>query len=211
MDRQTFKEVSRLIAPLKRRLRLIATRAVVSLITDSKGMQRAQVTGLAGEAMDPEHMQPGGLSHVPLPGAEGVFLAVGGARDDGVVICISDRRYRPKGLQLGETALYNDAPAATQCVITLKADGSVLVEAPQSVSIKAPTVQMSASGAPVEPFVKGQSMKTALDTWKTALGVYLTAVATPTSTTSALATYEAAATAAFLALDAALSQVIQGE
>lgn len=127
MDRETFREIMGMLKPLKNRLMLVASRAVVELTTDTKTMQGSQVSLLPGEVMEPEHMQPGGLTHVPLPGSEGVYLTVGGVRDDGVLICVSDRRYRPKGLAAGETALYNDAPAITQSKILLKADGSIEV------------------------------------------------------------------------------------
>lgn len=142
MDRETYREVMRLIRPLYRKIALAANRAVVELVDDSKGMQRAQSSVVDGEVHEPEHMQPGGLTHVPLPGAEGVFVTVSGARDDGVVICVSDRRYRPKNLAPGETALYNDASAALQCTITMKADGSIAVDSPVSVTVTAPTVHL---------------------------------------------------------------------
>jgi phage baseplate assembly protein V len=127
MDRALFSEISAMLRPLQRKLRNQVNRVVVSLATDSTGTQKTQANVLSGEVMEQEHMQPGGLTHVPLPGAEGLFVTVSGVRDDGVMICVSDRRYRPKGLQAGETALYNDAPAITQSKILLKLDGSIEV------------------------------------------------------------------------------------
>lgn len=127
MDRQTFSEIVALLRPLQRKIRNQVNRAVLALVDDSAGMQKTQASVLSGEVMDQEHMQPGGLTHVPIQGAEGLFVTVSGVRDDGVMICVSDRRYRPKGLQGGETALYNDAPASTQSKIILKLDGSIEV------------------------------------------------------------------------------------
>jgi len=127
MDRALFSEISAMIRPLQRKLRNQINRVVVSLVSDGPGMQKTQASVLSGEVMEQEHMQPGGLTHVPLPGAEGLFVTVSGVRDDGVMICVSDRNYRPKGLQAGETALYNDAPAITQSKILLKLDGSIEV------------------------------------------------------------------------------------
>jgi hypothetical protein len=76
-----------------------------------------------------------------LAGAEGLYLSIGGVRDDGVVICVSDRRHRPKELQDGETCLYNEGEK--QSTITLKQDGSIEVSAhtdgdtPSRVSMRA--------------------------------------------------------------------------
>lgn len=127
MDRQLFSEISAMLKPLSRKLRNQINRAVVALVSDGAGMQKTQASVLSGEVMEQEHMQPGGLTHVPLPGSEGLFVTVSGVRDDGVMICVSDRRHRPKGLQPGETAIYNDAPAITQSKIMLKLDGSIEV------------------------------------------------------------------------------------
>jgi phage baseplate assembly protein V len=127
MDRALFSEIAAMLRPIQRRLRNQINRAVVSLVEDSTGMQKLLASVLSGEVMQQEHMQPGGLTHVPLPGAEGLFVTVSGVRDDGVWICVSDRRYRPKNLQAGETAIYNDAPAVTQSKILLKLDGSIEV------------------------------------------------------------------------------------
>ena len=129
MDRELWGEIRRLIAPVERKLRLVATKAIVELVKDDIGLQGAQVSLLEDETSDEgaEHMQPGGLTHKPFQGAEGVFLSIGGVRDDGVVICVSDRRYRPKDLEDGETCLYNEGDK--QSTLHMKADGSIEVTA----------------------------------------------------------------------------------
>lgn len=100
---------SRLIAPLSRRVRLMVGRAVLTAVNDAGGLQTVQVKLLADEVRDGvERMQQYGFTSVPLPGAEGVMVSVGGSRDHGIVIAMDDRRYRIKGLQPGEVALYTD-------------------------------------------------------------------------------------------------------
>ena len=147
-----------MISTVVRKLRLSISRAVVQIVLDDAGVQKVQASLLRYEVTDPniEHMQPGGLTHVALPGAEGVYLAVGAVREDGVVIGLANRDKRPKGMQAGETAVYS--AGTQQSRILLKADGSVEILAATSVLI--------GDGA-AEAFVKGN----ALQTWVGAMTV----------------------------------------
>lgn len=158
VDTSVLRAVERMIAPVVRKLRLSISRAVLKLVQDGAGIQSVQVSLLDGEVTDSdvEHMQPGGLTHVALPGAEGVYLAVGAVREDGVVIGLANRDKRPKGMQAGETAVYS--AGTQQSRILLKADGSVEILAATSVLI--------GDGA-AEAFVKGN----ALQTWVGAMTV----------------------------------------
>lgn len=91
------------------RLRGMVSRCVVSLVSDSFKMQALQVTMMEGQTSDDvEHFQHYGFTSVPLPGAEGVALAVGGSTGHTIVINVDDRRYRLKGMRDGEVALYDD-------------------------------------------------------------------------------------------------------
>lgn len=103
------REMLKAIAPLARRIRLMAARAILTLIDDATKMQGLQVKLLDGEVCNNvDRVQNYGFTSVPLPGAEGIYLALGGSRDHGVVIVADDRRYRIKGLQGGEVAIYTD-------------------------------------------------------------------------------------------------------
>ena len=94
---------------LMSRLRGMVSRAVVSLVNDSLKMQGLQVTLMAGQTPDDaEHFQHYGFTSVPLPGAEGIALAVGGSTGHTVVINVDDRRYRIKNLPGGEVCVYDD-------------------------------------------------------------------------------------------------------
>lgn len=91
------------------RLRLVVARAVLGLVNDAAKLQAVQVTLQAGVVRDKvERFQQYGMTSVPLPGAEGIALAVGASTDHTVVINVDDRRYRLTGLQGGEVALYDD-------------------------------------------------------------------------------------------------------
>ncbi|MFV3379610.1 phage baseplate assembly protein V [Pseudomonas sp. NY15354] len=88
--------------------RMIA-RGTVALATAGSMLQTLQMRLTAGEVKDGlEHFEPYGFTSNPKPGAEGVALFLGGDRSHGVVVCVADRRFRLKGLQSGEVAIYTD-------------------------------------------------------------------------------------------------------
>lgn len=101
--------LERFIGPLKRKVLQSITRGVVQAINDSGGLQSLQVSLLADELhSEVDRVQNYGFTSNPLPGAEGVFLSVGGAREHGVVVVVDDRRFRLKPLASGEVAMYTD-------------------------------------------------------------------------------------------------------
>lgn len=101
--------ITKLFAPLKRRIQLMLGRCVIMLIDDSKAVQILQIQLLSGELRDNiERFQEYGFTSVPHSGAEALAGFVGGLRAHGIVIAVDDRRYRLKALQKGEVALYDD-------------------------------------------------------------------------------------------------------
>jgi phage baseplate assembly protein V len=117
---------------LAARVRGMISRAVVSLVNDALKMQALQVTMMAGQTPDDaEHFQHYGFTSVPLPGAEGIALAVGGSTGHTVVINVDDRRYRIKPMPGGEVCLYDDL----EHKVHLTRDGIVIDGAGQIVRI----------------------------------------------------------------------------
>jgi phage baseplate assembly protein V len=135
------KVVTKMLAPYARRIRLLAARAVITLIDDASKLQGAQVKLLAGEVRDQvERFQQYGYTSVPFPGAEGIYLSLNGSRDHGVVICIDDRRYRITGLQAGEVAIYTDEDKADgKHRIVLKRGKEIHLVAGESSFVMTPT------------------------------------------------------------------------
>ena len=122
----TLRDVQKLIAPLWRRVRLIADRAIVTAVTDSFNRQGLQLKVLADEAAsDVERFQNYGLTSVPPVGSEALILAVGGRREGLVAIAVEDKRCRPKGLENGEVRLYHGDGLS---YITLKKNGVIEVK-----------------------------------------------------------------------------------
>lgn len=101
--------LERVLQSMQRRVMLTVGRAVIRKINDDPKMQSVQAELLKGELRDNlERFQQYGFTSVPHPGAEGVAVFVGGNRDHGILVCVDDRRYRLKGMQGGEVALYTD-------------------------------------------------------------------------------------------------------
>lgn len=83
-------------------------RGVVVLANSARKLQSLQLRITAGEAKDDmEHFEPYGITSCPLEGAEALAAFIGD-RSHGVVLVVSDRRYRLQGLEAGEVALYTD-------------------------------------------------------------------------------------------------------
>lgn len=124
VDRQLTRHLARLLRPLSNRVALMVSRAVLLLVDDSTLMQACQARLLAGEVLgDLEHFHPYGLTSVPLPGAEGLAVCPMGVRSNAVLAVVADRRYRPTGLQPGESALHDNRGL----LIHLQEDGTILL------------------------------------------------------------------------------------
>ena len=189
------------------RLAGVVSRAVVRRVDDSKKRQLLQLGLLEGETRDGlEHFQSYGFTSVPLVGAEGVALFVGGERDHGLVVAVDDRRYRLTGLENGEVALYTDEGDK----IVLKRGGTVEVTAATKVVVASPLVELAGSTRKV---AKGEDLNTAVAALGTAIAGALTtmgggppgsaapvlgavATAAGTAVTTAVGTFQTAAAAA---------------
>jgi len=126
-----IKAINKVTAPLARRVGLMVARGVLSLANDALKLQSVQVKLLDGEVREMERFQDYGFTSAPLVGAEVAAVFVGGNRDHGLVLAIDDRRYRIKGLQAGEVAIYDDLGHA----ITLTRAGIVISGASHSINI----------------------------------------------------------------------------
>lgn len=132
--------LSRMLAPLARRVRLMVSRGVVAVVNDALKLQGVQIQLLAGETSGSlERFQEYGFTSVPHAGAEAVVVFAGGARSHGLAIAVDDRRYRLKGLAAGEVALYTDEGDQ----IHFKRGRTIEVVAGTKVAVSAPLVEMS--------------------------------------------------------------------
>jgi phage baseplate assembly protein V len=118
-------------------LRLLISRAIVRLISDTTKLQTVQVSLLADEARaGVERFQDYGFTSVPLEGAEAIAASISGSRSNLVVLAIDDRRHRKTGMAPGEVAIYTDEGDYVVLrrgrIIEIKAGGEVIIDAPQA-------------------------------------------------------------------------------
>lgn len=163
---------------------LMITRAHVVAPTDSRRMQEIEFEGLRGERKrGVERVQNYGYTSVPLPptgdrGAEAVVLHSGGSYSHPIVLGVDDRRHRPRNMEAGESAQYDDqghrvqirrsgieliAPASKKVTIKVGDDTSIEVtkdkikavigtNGPTFIMSRGKCVQMKKAGAPTLHF-----------------------------------------------------------
>ena len=137
-----IRTVEKLLAPLKRRVRLMVSRAIVKAVDDSEGLQQVQVAALADEILDRvERLQQYGFTSVPLPGGSALVVCVGGNRSHPIVVATDDARYRPVDLQPGEVAIY------TQGGVRINLKTGNLVEIVAATKIKLHSALVEITGA----------------------------------------------------------------
>ncbi len=132
--------IKKMMAPLRQRVLLMISRAVVKIVMDDEGMQKVQISVLKDEVLDKvERFQNFGFTSKPKPGAEAVLACVGGNRNHPIVIVVDDKRYRKTDLQEGEAAIYNSEGD----YIHVKADGTIEIKASGVVTLDCPTVHLT--------------------------------------------------------------------
>lgn len=138
MNRALF---DRMTAGMRNRIQMMVARAVVERVDDDAGVQAVQLSATADELIeDAERFQDYGFTSKPHPGAEAVMVFPGGLRSHGLVLAVADRRYRLKGLQDGEVALYDDLGQQ----LLLGRDG-VRIVSPLNIEVEAPEIRLTAS------------------------------------------------------------------
>lgn len=99
--------LNKVLAPIKRGLKGIVSRAVIAIVNDSLARQNLQIRLQADEvADDVERFQNYGFSSVPKAG-EAIVVSVGGKRSHLVAIVVDDKGTRPTGLIAGDTVVYH--------------------------------------------------------------------------------------------------------
>lgn len=143
------EQIRQIMAPVEGRVRLMIGRGVVNRSDDAARVQALQIDLLSEETHDGvERMQDYGFTSVPHAGAEAVVACVGGLRSHGIAIAVADRRYRLRGLQAGEVALYDDLGNVVKLgrtAITITAVDQARIAAPMVV-IESDDLQIGGAG-----------------------------------------------------------------
>ncbi|AZQ10169.1 phage baseplate assembly protein V [Shewanella khirikhana] len=103
----TERYIDKLLAPIRRRITGMLTRAVVTGIVEDLQRQNLQLKMHADESGDNiERFQNYGISSYPPAGAEAIVAALGGSLSGLVAIAVEDKKYRPQG-ESGDVFLYH--------------------------------------------------------------------------------------------------------
>ena len=138
-DSGLARQMARMLAPMSRRIMLMAARIVLTGATDKAPVQVVQFKGLEGEVkQNVEYLQAFGFSSVAPAGARGLAIFPGGDRSHGVVVVLDARDKQPVTLKSGESAVWD----ALGKFIHLKDDGSILIKA-DKVRIESPDFQVT--------------------------------------------------------------------
>lgn len=130
----------RALLPLKTRVQLMIGKCIIAAVDDSTLIQELQISALKGEAMGKvPRVQEFGFASNPPKGSEAIVVALGGNRENLVVIATDKRQVRFKNLESGATAIYTDDGT----VIHLKKGGLVDVIAATKVLVTCPDVEFT--------------------------------------------------------------------
>lgn len=132
--------INTLIGPLHNRVMLMISRATLNSVADGAPAQITQATVGDDDTKDPERISEYGFTSVPLPGAQGVAVFVGGLRDHGLIIATGDRRYRLTGLAGGEVAIHDDQGQK----VHITRDG-IVIHTAKKVRVECEDMEMHAS------------------------------------------------------------------
>lgn len=140
------------------------TRATLEATNDDPKLQEVDVNLLHGEkSRGVEHVQPYGFSSRPvapskqsdgsMKRAEALVAHSDGSRSHPVVIAVTDRRFRPKGMKEGEVQFHDDQGQK----VHLTRDGIVMS------SSKKMTIQVGSGSITMDPdgviTIKGTAIK----------------------------------------------------
>ncbi|PTT04326.1 phage baseplate assembly protein V [Pseudomonas sp. HMWF006] len=124
------------IRDISNRVMMMFARGVLRSVNDSNGRQQLQVELLKDELRDGvERMQNYGFTSHPT-GGDVAFAAIGGNREQGIVLVVDDRRYRIP-LEAGEVAMYDDQGNKIELLRDM-----IKLTAVQHVEVEAPTIKI---------------------------------------------------------------------
>ena len=167
-----------MMRPLRNRVYMMISRAVVEVAKDTEGMQTLKATILAGEDRDDiERFQNYGFTSVPFSDAEAIVVCPSGNREHMIAIAVDDRTRRLMGLAEGDVAIYTSGGSFIKLTegdqgltievsgdANIKADGDTTVEttnatvtASAKAHIDAPAVELGGTAA--EAVIKGNTFQ----------------------------------------------------
>lgn len=138
------RDLNKLTQPQARKLRLLASRGIVTLVDAAGPYPRVQVQPNVGALLNNVRLfEPYGFFAHPHEGGEVLCLSIGGNRSHTVAVMVADGRYRPADVQPGESGLYDHRG----CEISIR-DGALHITGVDiPVIVNGHTVQVTATDA----------------------------------------------------------------
>lgn len=154
----------RILSPIRRKIMLMIGKCILAAVDNSGKVMKLQLDGLKNEDItDIERYQEYGFESYPKKDSEALAIFIDGNRDNGIVICVNDRRYRPTNLSEGDACVYDYRGNR----IDLKNSGILITDKNGN------TVELNSSGVKIlngsSSFVKGETLQTQLNVDKTAM------------------------------------------
>lgn len=129
---QIRRVITKIVAPLHRRIMLQVRLGKVISVNDDDKTQRLQVKMSSGELLDlVRSILPYGFTHFPHKESEGLFVSPGGNSGHMIAVSIGGREYRLKSLKEGEVALFDDIGQVVHLTRT-----GIIVGSPQNIYLK---------------------------------------------------------------------------
>jgi len=98
----------RILLPITRKIMLMIGKCILMAVDNSGKVMKLQLSGLKNETItDIERYQEYGFESYPKKDCEVLAAFIDGNRDNGIVICVNDRRYRPTDLNEGDVCVYD--------------------------------------------------------------------------------------------------------
>lgn len=121
-------EINRILEPIRRRIALMLSKAIIDAVDDTTALQLVKLKILKNEVdTEIERPQQYGFSSVPPAGGEAVVAFIGGNRDHAVVIASDDSRHRPRSNTEGDVFVYHKDGTTfiklSENMINIEADG----------------------------------------------------------------------------------------
>lgn len=134
------RQLNKLLAPIQRRIRQIATRAVIAVIDTETTLVTLRARISESEVLDGlEYFEPYGFTTSPPPSSEALLVSLGGRREHTVVVQVASRKYRLVGLESGDVALYNQNGDK----FVMKASGETELQIETKVTMTCPNFEIN--------------------------------------------------------------------
>lgn len=129
---QIKRVITKIVAPLHRRIMLQVRLGKVISVNDGDKTQRLQVKMSTGELLDlVRSLLPYGFTHFPHKNSEGLFVSPGGNSGHTIAVSIGGREYRLKSLKEGEVSLFDDIGQVVHLTRT-----GIMVGSPKNIYLK---------------------------------------------------------------------------